>query len=234
MAVLAARRRGYRLTWVRNDPPVGIRDTPDGVYLVATSATPVNDDNVRIQVYVERNAALVVRSAASTVAWATSGSVFDVDVVVEPGGSLDWHLQPFIASARCSVSQRSHLHLSEGATLRWAEEVVLGRSGEGPGVLDLRLDVTVDGKPLLCHELAIGPDAPGWDGPGVLGANRAVGLVLLVGRGFGALSQSGNTVGDGWAILQLDGPGILITAARSDYPALREAMALALAQVGDG
>ena len=52
--------------------------------------------------------------------------------------------------------------------------------------MSLRLDVDIDDHPLLRHQLELGPGVPGWDGPAVLGANRAVGLVLLAGRGVAA------------------------------------------------
>jgi urease accessory protein len=40
--------------------------------------------------------------------------------------------------------------------------------------------VNLDGHPLYRHELAVGPDADGWNGPAVLGTARATGSVLLV------------------------------------------------------
>ena len=180
---------GCRLTWVRDAPPIAFRPTPEAVYIVGTAAFPVGDDRVSVEVHVEDGASLAVRSAASAVAWAGTGSSLEVDVTVDPGGQLDWQLQPLIASTRCQFSQRSRVHLNEGATVRWAEEVVLGRSGEDPGWLDLRLDVTVDGVALLRHQLEIGKEVPGWGGPAVMGTNRAVGLVLLAGAAGAGLEH---------------------------------------------
>lgn len=148
---------GCRLTWLREAPPVSFRPTPEAVYLVTTAAFPVGDDELSIRVLVEDGAALVVRSTASTVAWASTGSSLEVDATVQPGGSLDWQLQPLIASKKCRFSQHSRINLSEDASLRWADEVVLGRSAEEPGWLHLGLDITVDGAPLLRHQLELGP-----------------------------------------------------------------------------
>ena len=156
---------GCRLTRMRDAPPVAFRATPEAVYLVGTAASPVGDDQVSIDIQIGAGAALAVRSAASTIAWASTGSSIEVNASIGSSGSLDWHLQPLIASAGCHFSHRSRVRLRGDARLYWAEEVVLGRHGEGPGCLDLRLDVDVDEAPLLRHQLLIGPDAPGWDGP---------------------------------------------------------------------
>lgn len=215
---------GCRLSWVRDAPPMAFRAAPGAVYLVGTAASPVGDDQISLQVTVERGARLTLRSVASTIAWASTGSSFSIEVRVEEGGTLDWRLQPLVASGGCDFSQRAHVSLAPGARLRWAEEIVLGRYGEGPGRLDLRLDVDVDGRPLLRHGLEVGPAAPGWDGPAMLGASRAVGLVLTAGDGEHA---SGAAAGTGWAAMPLDGPGALVQAVAQDLPGLRQALAWA-------
>ena len=240
---------GYRLTRVRDCPPVAFRATPDAVYLVGTAACPVGDDQVQVDVRVQAGATLAVRSAASTIAWASTGSSIDVDVSVEAGGSLDWRLQPLIASAKCHLTQRARVRLGAGARLRWAEEIVLGRHSEGPGWLDLRLDVDIDEVPLLRHQLELGPGSPGWDGPAVLGANRAIGFVLFAGTdahsaGTGAqlagagAQLAGNgvhpatqTAGPGWAVMPLEGDGTLVTAVGRDLLDVRTALARGLHQL---
>jgi urease accessory protein len=105
------------------------------------------------------------------------------------------------------------LSLDSTATLDWTDEVILGRHGEPPGELDLHLDVTIDGAPLLRHQLRIGPDHAGWDGPAVLGANRCIGLRLTTGR---------PPHDRGW--MQLEGPGYLKVAVASDQIELRRSL----------
>jgi urease accessory protein len=216
---------GCRLAVVRDAPPVAFRATPEAVYLVGTAASPVGDDKVVIDVEVEAGAALMVRSAASMIAWASAGSSLEVNVSVGPGGYLDWHLQPMIASAGCSFSQRVTVKLADGAALRWTEEIVLGRHAEQPGRLSLRLDVDIDDNPLLRHQLELGPGVPGWDGPAVLGPNRAVGLAFLTTTGAAhggpATPSLGTGTGKGWAVMALEGPGILISAVGPDLARLR-------------
>jgi urease accessory protein len=159
------------------------------------------------------------------IAWASTGSSLELNVSVAEGGCLDWHLQPMIASTGCSFSQRVRVILADGAALRWSEEIVLGRHGEEPGRLSLRLDVDIDGEPLLRHQLELGPGVAGWDGPAVVGTNRAVGLVLLAGPGTAHGGQGVRSprrgAGTGWAIMDLDGPGTLISAVGPDLSHLR-------------
>jgi urease accessory protein len=228
-AAIAPLVRPCRLRRVRDAPPVAFRSTPEAVYIVGTSASPVGDDHVSVDVEVEPGAGLTVRSAASAIAWTSNGSSYEVDARVAPGASLDWQLQPLIATAMCNFSQHCRLHLYGDANLRWAEEVVLGRHGESPGLLNLRLDVVLDDAPLLRHELSLRPDQCGWDGPAVLGANRAIGLCLFAGNWTGRLHSHGRSAGDGWAVMPLEGRGVLVSAIASDVPRLRAAMADALA-----
>ena len=111
---------GCRLSWVRDAPPMAFRAAPGAVYLVGTAASPVGDDQISLQVTVERGARLTLRSVASTIAWASTGSSFSIEVRVEEGGTLDWRLQPLVASGGCDFSQRAHVSLAPCARLRWA------------------------------------------------------------------------------------------------------------------
>ncbi len=60
-----------------------------------------------------------------------------------------------------------------------------GRHGEAPGGFTSRLDIERDDRPLLRQELGLGPVAPGWSGPAVLGGAKASGMVVVVGEGVG-------------------------------------------------
>jgi len=217
---------------VRDAPPVAFRATPEAVYLVGTAASPVGDDKVIIDVEVEAGAALKVRSAASMIAWASAGSSLEVNVSVGRDGYLDWHLQPMIASAGCCFSQRVRAKLAQGAALRWTEEIVLGRHGEQPGRLSLRLDIDIDDNPLLRHQLELGPGVPGWDGPAVLGPNRAVGLAFLTTSGVAhsGLGAPLSGTGLGWAVMALEGPGVLVSAVGPDLARLRLGLEEALSR----
>lgn len=235
-------RPGCRLTLVRDAAPFAFRATPEAVYLVGTAASPVGDDDISLEIEVEAGATLCVRAAASMIAWASTGSSLEITVRVGPGGHLDWHLPPLIASSSCRFFQLVKADLAAGATMRWAEEIVLGRHGEPPGRLGLRLDVDYDAAPLLRHQLELGPGVVGWDGPAVLGANRAAGLVLVAGRtpttapGVRAAPNvrdaTAPTAGPGWAKMALEGPGSLVSAIGPDILSMRSALAQALCEQG--
>jgi urease accessory protein len=205
-------------------PPVGWRPTAEAVYLVGTAGGPTGDDSVHLDIEVEATGCLKVRSTAATVVYHGTGTSHGVDARVGPGASLDWAPQPVIVTAGAHHTQSSRVDIDPTATLDWSELVVLGRTGEGPGRADLRLDcVLAGGRPLLRHQLIIGPGASGWDGPAVVGADRAVGLRLRAGPHLGAPSPS---QGEGWAWMALDGPGWLLTAVAPDLPGLLERMAV--------
>jgi urease accessory protein len=206
---------------------VAWRSTPDAVYLVGTAATPVGDDSVDIDVAVEAAAALRIRSTAATVAWSATGTTQRITAAVADGGMFDWRMQPLIATAACNHRQDATVRLEGKGRVWWTEEVVLGRSNEAPGRLDLRLDVDLDGQALVRHQLRIGPDAAGWAGPAVLGGHRAVGFVLHAGRPGPRVEPS---VGEGWAILTLDGPAVMAVAVADDLPGLRRGLTEASAE----
>jgi len=213
----------FRLVRVRNEAPVAWRVTPDGVYLVGTAASPVGDDRIRIDLSVEAGAELAVRSAAAAVAWRSRGTGQDIRIEVADGASLEWGLEPLIAIAGCRHRQHVAITIHGDGRLDWTEEVLLGRHGELPGQLDLRIDIDIDGMPLLRHQMALG-SGDGWDGPAVLGSRRALGLSVRAGPGHPVAPGSG----PGWARLPLPGPGTLALAVAADLQSLREAMATAV------
>jgi urease accessory protein len=161
----------------------------------------------------------VLRSAASMIAWASVGSSLEVNVSVAKGGCLDWQLKPMTATRGCFFSQRVSAKLGDGAALSWTEEIVLGRHGEKPGRFSLRLDVDIDENPLLRYQLELGPGVSGWDGPAVVGTNRAVGLVLLTTAGAVTSAQAVSSPRPDArrAGMALEDPGVLASSVGCRY-----------------
>ena len=238
-AVVAERPRGFgptRLTRLRSSPPLALRAAAGSVWLVGTAAGPLGGDRLQLRVEVGAGACLTVRStAAMVVLGAREGeeSVLDVDVDVGPGGRLAWLPEAAVATAGCRHRSTAAVRLARGATLVWREELVAGRCGEGPGRYRSRLDVEVEGRPLLRQEMAVGDDAPGWAGPAVLGGAGAAGIVAAIGPPLGATPPPPPTVagwrrpgagpadGDRAAVLALGAGGVLVSAAADDAVALR-------------
>ncbi|WP_433468278.1 urease accessory protein UreD [Spirillospora sp. CA-128828] len=220
-AAVAAERAAdgrTRLTRLRSDGPLAPRAADDAVYLVGAAAGPLGGDELDLELTVGAGARLAVRSSATSVALPGDGpSGLTVRAVVGPGGHLDFAPEPTVAAAGCDHRAAASVALAAGATLRWREELVLGRYGERPGRHTGRLDVTYCGAPLLRHELCL--DDPGTYGSGaVLGGAGASGAVLLVGEDLTREPYAA----EGLSLLPLAGGGALISATAENSAVLRQ------------
>ncbi|RAY12090.1 urease accessory protein UreD [Actinomadura craniellae] len=207
-----------RLTGLRSDGPLALRETPEGVYLVGAAAGPLGGDDLALDLTVGAGARLAVRSAAAMIALPGrgGGSRFAVRAAVGADGRLDFAPEPTVAAAGCDHRSVAEISLARGAVLRWREELVLGRHGEVAGRHVARLDVTVEDRPLLRHELRL-DDPAIHGGRAVLGGATAVGGVLLAGPGL----HTEPFAGAGLAVLPLAGPGVLVTALAATADELR-------------
>ena len=93
-------------------------------------------------------------------------------VEVEAGGSLVWHGEPFVVAEGADVLRCTTVDAATDARVVIRETLVLGRSGERPGLLVARTDVRRGGIPVLVEELdaALG-----------LGPHRVLDQVLHLG-----------------------------------------------------
>lgn len=171
-----------RCTTLRSAPPISLRDTPDGVYLVASGAGPVGGDDLALDLDVGCGASLVVRSAAAAMVLpGPSGQPSSLRVRARVSGALWWAPEPTILVAGCDHRAMTTIELAAGATLVWREVVVLGRHDEPTGSILQRLHVDRAGAPLLRTELPAGSRWPGADGPAGTGGALAVTSMLVVG-----------------------------------------------------
>lgn len=220
---LLVRRTGYRLA-----------DGEAEVHLVGGAAGPLGGDRLRIEVTVERGARLCVRSVAASLALPGppgAQSILDIHARVAAGGALRWLPEPLIAAKGCDHVSRALVELDGDARLTWREEVVCGRHGEEPG--DARLESTVrrDGRTLMRQELAVGPRAPGWAGPSMLGGGRATGTLLMVDPLWTDKPPEAAVLGPGAALMPLaGGPAALATAVGGDLREVRAALDKAFPQ----
>ncbi|TDC89935.1 urease accessory protein UreD [Actinomadura sp. 7K507] len=204
------------LTTLRSDGPYALRATPEAVYLVGAAAGPLGGDELHLDLDVAAGATLAVRSVASTLLLPGDGeSRTYVRAVVGPGAHLDLAPEPTVAAAGCDHRAVTDVTLAGDATLRWREELVLGRHGETAGRYTGRVDVTLDGRPLLRHELRL-PDRVLHTSGAVLGDARCTGSLLLVGPGLAKEACAA----DGLAVMPLAGPGVLVTALAPDSATL--------------
>ena len=204
-----------RITVLRSDGPLALRETPLGVYLVGTAAGPLGGDDLALDIDVGPGSCLVIRSAAAMLLLPGPHggvSVLRITARVGTGGRLDFAPQPTVAAAGCDHHTDVWIELAAGATLRWREEIVRGRHREPSGRCANRLDVTLEGTAAYRGELAVG--APQTDcSSAVLAGAGAVGSVLLVDA---ARLRPPAAVRDGLAVLPLAGPGAAVTATAPD------------------
>ncbi len=197
-----------RCTTLRSAPPISLRETPDGLYLVASGAGPVGGDDLHVDVDVRCGASLVVRSAGATMVLpGPSGKPSSLRVRARVRGTLRWEPAPTILVTGCDHRVTTRIDLSEGAKLLWREDVVLGRHDEPTGSLLQRLHVDRAGAPLLRTELPVGPRWPGAGGPAGTDGAHVVSSLLVVGLDEPLLPDDA----DG-AVLRLADDAWLVTA----------------------
>jgi len=199
-----------RLAVLRSEAPLLLRRTgPDEIHLVGGAAGPLGGDDLRLEIDVRPGARLCVRTVESTVALPGRGpSRFTVTASVADGAVLCWLPEPLVAAARCDHEVSSTVDLASTARLLWRDELVCGRHGEDPGDARLTTVVRRAGRPLYHHGLAVGPHAPGWDGPAVLGGHRAAGSLLAVNLS----AAHAPLAAPDRAVFPLAGPAFLVTA----------------------
>ncbi|MGE0794761.1 MAG: urease accessory protein UreD [Acidimicrobiia bacterium] len=224
-ASVVVERVGHRdrCTTLLSSPPLTVRNTPDGLFLVASGAGPVGGDELAVDLAVEPGAGATVRSAAaSLVLPGPAGQPSSMRVHARVGGDLRWLPEPTVLVQGCEHATVAHVDVEAGGSLLWREEVVLGRHGEPSGSLLQRLRVDVGGRPLLRNELRVGPRWPGADGPAGLDGAGAVGSLL--GVGVGPPPGVPNAAPSRAAVATLSPTAWLLTAVAEDALALRRSL----------
>lgn len=151
----------------------------DRVALVPEQAVLLAGDHVTVSVRVAAGRALEIVEPGGTVAYAMRGrrARWDVAVEIEEGGRLVWHGEPFVVAEGADVRRTLTAALAEAASLVLRETLVLGRSGESPGRLRCRTDISRSGSPVLVEEL---------DSATGLGPHRVLDQVLDLGSATAA------------------------------------------------
>ena len=188
------------------------------VALVAAGALLLGGDRVHIDVVVGAGCTLELQDVGGTVAYDADGeqSAWTVSIRVETDALLLWHGLPFVVADGAHVNRSTRIELADASSVACLREtIVLGRTGESGGFVDLRTHVTIGAEPLFLERLPVrGTDRT----PGILGDNRVLDTVLLAGLRVGdACSAASTDTADavtalaaaGAELLQLEGPGSL-------------------------
>ncbi|HCB03508.1 MAG TPA: urease accessory protein UreD [Nocardioides sp.] len=148
------------------------------VALVPEQAVLLAGDHVTVEVRVAPGATLELVEPGGTVAYAMRGARarWDVTVEVGAGGTLVWEAEPFVVAEGADVVRTLSVTTYGDARVRLRETLVLGRTGEGPGLLRTRTDVTRDDRFVLVEEFDSGTG---------LGRHRVLDQRLHLGGGGG-------------------------------------------------
>jgi len=192
---------------------------------VGGAAGPVGGDHLELDVEVGSGATLTLRTAAASVAYPgvnDEESTLVVRVHVGEEAALRWLPEPSVAARGCRHHLEVRLSLAVGSSVTWREELILGRHGEEPGWWEASTFVDLDGVPLWRQELHIASGLAGWQGPAVLGDNRAVGSLLMVEPSWAGAGPESLVLADTAAVLPLSGPAAVVSALADDAFVLRQ------------
>jgi urease accessory protein len=153
-------------------------------------------------------------------------STSHVAVRICAGATFVWLPRPLIATQGCRHRAVSSIGLEPGARLLVREELLLGRFGEDPGSVRQRLRVSIADRPLYDQEIAIGPEAEGWQAAAVTAGRRAIGCVLVVDPDWVECPPNlppprSETEA---VLLRLAGPGAVVSALAGDALRLRRSL----------
>lgn len=149
------------------------------VALIATTATLLGGDVLRLAVEVGPGLRLDLRDVAGTVAYHGRGvgCVVDVSLRVHEGATLSWACEPLVVADGAEVTRHLDVDVAEGGRLLLRDQVSLGRSGQDGGRLDCHTTMTYAGRPALVEHLQVRSGL----GPGALGDARVVDSVTAIG-----------------------------------------------------
>lgn len=205
------------------------------VSLTAGAAGPIGGDSYRLDIEVGAHSTLVLGDISPTLLLPgpdAAASSYTVTVDVAEHATLIWLAEPLIAARGCHHDHRVGVQLHPSARLMMREELLLGRHGESCGSVRHQVSVCRNGAVLHRQHLSVGPGAPGYDGPAVLGGGRAVGTLLTVDPAWAQQTSPECVISPGAARLWLAGPAVLITAVADDNLALRRDLHAGLEQLG--
>lgn len=204
---------------------------PAHVQLAGGSAGPLGGDELRCSVDLGPGARVEVRGVSPSVALPGPRgreSSLDIRVRMGAGAALAWNPQPLVAARGARHRTCVRIELDEDARLVWREETLLGRDGQDPGSVSIRLRVVRGGRVLLDHAFAAGPRHPGSLGAAGTGPHRAVGTLLVVDPAWTRGGPAGRPAAicrdepaGAVAALPLAGPAVLVSALAADGATLR-------------
>ena len=189
---------------MRSQVPISLRQTADGLTVVASAFSPLGGDHTTLDVELEAGAQLAVGSAGAQVAQpgpTDAVSHATVRLTVAAGARLQWTPRPLVVTDGAEHRLTMLVTAEAGARVLVAETALLAG-----GRYRSTWRVRVGADPLLSTDLDVGPGAAwGWDGPAGTGGARVLVTALLVGEGG---PPAGPLLGG--EVMPLAGVGVLL------------------------
>lgn len=206
--------------------PFAAKVVGDTVHIIGAAAAPLDGDRITIDLDIGAGTSLTVRTVAATMAWPARGaldpSTMEIRARVGDDATLQWLPEPIVPVRRCRHELTTHVEIARTSRLVWREEIVLGRSDEGPGSLDARTRIVRAGEALLDQHLVIdGTRSATHRAASILGAARATGSVLVVGPDAPDHCATVSEPELRGAVLELEGGGRLASATAVSVARMR-------------
>ena len=175
---------------------------------MGTAAGPLAGDDLALSLMLRAGARATLRAAGASVAQGDGGGR-TLAIRAELGEGADLIAEPgtLVACAGSQVEVRVEVVLGAGAAVDWRELIVLGRSGEPPGRVTLRWDVTRCGEPVLRQFADLDPALRG-----LTGGKRVLACALI----SGPAAQPRTVVDSPLAVAQRAGPETLLVSVLED------------------
>lgn len=206
------------------------------VNVVNPTAGLLTGDSVETRVKVESGASLLFTTPSASRAYRTLTGMIELtqDFAVAAGGKLEVFPEMFIPQAGTSCRQRTRVDVESGGELLWIDVLAPGRVAMGESfeyrLLDWRMDVFLDGLPIVRERSVLEPGKPNlgavrkvfpnayyaslyWIGPAADGA-------LAIAKQITALQSTEVWIGAS----QLCAGGLSMKVLAASSPAMRRAI----------
>lgn len=159
-----------------------LRGTHAAVSLLATTATLLAGDELRLRIDIGPDQTLRLTDVAATVAYSGRGgsAAVDVRITVAAGATLVWAAEPLVLAEGARVRRTLRADVADGGRLLMRDQLVLGRAGEPCGRLACCTRITWAGRPALAEDLTLAPDDADAS-VGIVGTGRVLDSAVAVG-----------------------------------------------------
>ena len=206
------------------------------VSLVSGAAGPLGGDDFALNICVGAGTTLLLNEISSTLLLpgARGGrSRMRIHITVQEDASFVWLAESVIAAQGCEHIHEVRVDLADSARMLIRDELQLGRHREPPGNLMQDLHIRRGKQTLFRQQLRLGPDAPGWRSPAVIGMHKCVGNVLVVDPRWREAPPATRVFAPEAVLMPLEAPAVAISALAADSWTLRQRLDQGIHLLGD-